>query len=246
MRMLFITLLIYGLLTISVFADQEATEDTSEKAESVSLPNSAQQVAGIKTIILTAVKHQSEIIGYGTVLNLEPLLQLRQQFLAAKAQQQSAQAKYTEAHLNLARTEDLHQQDIVSTRRLQEQQAQWQSDKANLTALTDQQNSIITASRLQWGDILTDWFILYKKNIAEQFLSQRAQLLQLTFPASKHLSGAASLIYVAANGQRHSASHAELISKAPGIDPITQGERFFSKLIIVKCLMVRILPLGYR
>jgi hypothetical protein len=187
------------------------------------------QLAGIKTQPLASAQHRPEYTAYGTVVSLEPLLMLRQQYLSARAMQDSAQAKYQEADLNLSRTRNLHDQDIVSTRRLQEQQAQWHSDKANLAASSSQQEAVLASADMQWGDTLTDWFIRTKGKAAEPFLKHREQLLQITLPANTHLNSGITSIFVDEHGQRDQAVTATLISAAPQVDPINQGERYFFK-----------------
>jgi hypothetical protein len=211
--------------------DEKSTAKVPKLASnnSLHLQITAQKLAGIKTQILKPIQQQAEFTAYGSVLSLDALLQLRQQYLAAQTQQNSAKAKYTETHLNLARTENLHHQDIVSTRRLQEQQAQWQTDKANLDASLYQQNSIITSSRLQWGEVLTNWFVLMHGNTSEAFLHHTAQLVQITLPTNSYLPGNIQHILIDEHGQRASASQATLISASPQIDPISQGQRYFFK-----------------
>ena len=188
-----------------------------------------EQTAGIKTQVLRATAKPPEFSAQGTVIDLEPLLMLRQQFLAAQASQDSAQARYQEADLNLSRTRNLHQQDIVSTRRLQEQQAQWRNDKANLATSSYQQQTIVASSRLQWGNLLTDWFTRHNSPQAEQFLNHKAQLLLISLPGNRHLQTGIQTILIDEQGRRDQAISATLISAAPQVDPITQGERYFFK-----------------
>lgn len=227
---LLIQLTYLSLILISSLS-YAATDDNDEPAvqENTHSTESLQQTAGIKTQRLQATSQQSELTAQGLVSNLEPLLMLRQQYLSAQAQQDSAQARYQEANINLSRTKNLHQQDIVSSRRLQEQQAQWQNDKANLAASSYQQQTIMAASRLQWGDKLTNWFTQNNNQQAEQFLNHSAQLLQITLPANTHLPDGLQAIAVDAHGRREQAITATLISAAPQVDPITQGERYFFK-----------------
>lgn len=207
-----------------------ATVQTGGDSAPIEVSMKSQRMAGIKTQVLEAVRQKPEFTAYGAVLNPEPLLQLRQQYLAASAQQDSARARYTEAHLNLSRTRDLHNQDIVSTRRLQEQQALWQSDKAALAASNYQSNSILASSRLEWGEILTDWFVLMRNDSIKPFLNQHARLLRITLPANRHLNADIRHIHVDERGQRQTAIKAELIDASPKIDPISLGERYFFKL----------------
>ena len=196
---------------------------------SISLDSKSQQLAGLKVEPLVVVHQQPELVAYGTVLSHEYLLQLRQQFLVARAQQDSAKAKYSESQLNLSRTKALQLQGIVSTRRLQEQQALSLSDKANLDASGYQQQTIIAASRLEWGDILTEWFVLTQSKDAEQFIKHGTQLMLITLPANAHLRPGVQSIYIDDHGQRNTATKAILISASPKVDPVSQGERYFVK-----------------
>ncbi|OQW75530.1 MAG: hypothetical protein BVN35_07665 [Proteobacteria bacterium ST_bin11] len=202
------------------------------------LDPTGQKLAGVKTQTLAKVRQTPEFAAYGTVVNPEPLLNIRQQFLAASALQDSAQARYSEAEQNLHRTRDLHQQDIVSTRRLQEQQAIWQADKANLAANSYQQELITANSRLVWGDTISNWFTKAQDKNATQLLEHRAQLLQITLPANSRLDPTVSTIRIHERGQRNAALPATLVSAAPQVDPVSQGLRYF-----FRCMDCR-LPFG--
>lgn len=218
-----------SLLLICSVSYVTADDDETTDQQSFHTAKHLQQIAGIKTQFLQAATKQPEINILGVVSNLEPLLMLRQQYLSAQAQKDSAQARYQAASSNLTRTQNLHQQDIVSTRRLQEQQAQWQNEKANLATSHYQQQTLIAASRLQWGDTLTSWFTENHNKQAEQLLSHRAQLLQITLPTNMHLPANLNTIAVDSQGRRELAIPAKLISAAPQVDPVTQGERYFFK-----------------
>lgn len=210
--------------------DDRPSQPSASNSAATSAEASLQHNAGIKTQRLQATTRPTEFSTYGKVVSLEPLLTLRQQYLAAQAQQDSAAAKYQEADLNLNRTRNLHQQDIVSTRRLQEQQALWRNEKAKLATSNYQQQTILAASRLQWGNTLTRWFTQNQGQQAEQFLSHRAQLLQITLSANMRLAQDVTSIEVDEHGRRDQAIKATLISPSPQVDPVTQGERYFFKI----------------
>jgi membrane fusion protein, multidrug efflux system len=217
-------------LPAQAISDDDGRPRTAAEGTMLNLSPKSQQLAGIKTQPLEAAQQQPEFTAFGQIVSLEPLLQQRQQYLAARTQQDSAKAKYDEAHLNLSRTRNLHEQDIVSTRRLQEQQAQWQADKASLDASGYQQQTILAASRLEWGEPLTDWFIRTPGKTAEQFLNHDAQLLQVTLPANKPLNAEIRRIVVDEHGRHDTAIPATLISASPRIDPLSLGERYFFKI----------------
>ena len=225
----FCLLILILLVSVASHADQaDDKPDVTGHSVIADDPHASWQAsAGIKTQILQAFSQANETAAFGTVLSLESLIMLRQQYLAALAQQESAQARYQEASRNWQRTQNLHQHDIVSTRRLQEQQAQWQTDKAHLNASNLPPQSILASSRLQWGDTLTDWFILNRGNQSENFTHHRAQLIEIILPA--HLKTPIAMTQIAVNSQglRQQAMAASLISPAPTVDSISQGVRYF-------------------
>jgi hypothetical protein len=223
-------LLLAFLLSANCFAIDN-DDDVKAAPSAASQPaKDLGQHAGIRTQALQKAMQQPEISVQGTVVDPEPLLKLRQQYLAAKAEQSSAQARYQATEQNLARTRNLHQQDIVSTRRLQEQQAQRQSDQALLAASNYQQQMLLESARLQWGEHVTEWFTQANNNQAQQLLTHQLQLLQVSFPPTLNLPASTKTIWVDGQGRRDHAVKAEYISSLPQVDPITQGSRYLFRL----------------
>lgn len=214
-----------GLIVTEIYADNDdAQSQLTEPGATM------EQAAGIETRVLQTASKQHEFTAQGIVLNPEPLIRLRQQFLAVQAQQLSAQARYREADFNLARTRNLHAQDIVSTRKLQEQLAQWQSDKTNLSTNGYQQQTLLASNRLEWGDILTTWFTQPGNQQAADIANHHTQLVLISLPTTRHLPSNTQTIAIDPQGHRDQAITAKLIDAAPQADPITQTERFFFEI----------------
>jgi len=110
---------------------------------------------------------------------------------------------------------------------LQEQQAQWQSYKAQVDATDFQSKAIIDEALLNWGKELTDWALSSDSDKLGAFLSGRQTLLQITLPANKHLPGIIQTIYIEVSGNRSKAHKAELISVAAQTDLAAQGESYY-------------------
>jgi hypothetical protein len=224
------SLMVAACLSQAVFADDDdrslpAAASLSQDAP-VLLSVARQQRAGIETRPAVQARGSLKVIGYGTVLQLEPLLQLRQQYLAARLQQDNAKARSAVSQLNWARTQALHQQDIVSTRRLQEQQAQSQSDSATLEISRDQQQTVVVASQLYWGPLLTRWFVESADKNAETFLRQQRQLIEVLVPQRVNVD-ARQTLYVGVGPQSESAVPVGFIALAPQVDAVSQQRRYF-------------------
>jgi hypothetical protein len=220
------------------FADVD--DEQAGEAESGPATLDIAQRGGIRTQALQAAARQPELSVQGEIVDLQPLLRLRQQYFAAQADQAGASARYQAAEQNLQRTKNLHRQDIVSTRRLQEQQAQWRNDQAMLASSDYQRQTLLATARLQWGEALSRWFTQAHSPEVDDFLNHKAQLLQITLPAGRHLTDTTSSIAVDEQGRRDDAVPALFISTQPNVDPVTLGERYFFKL------SQRSLPYGSR
>lgn len=188
------------------------------------------KTAGIITQALTAAERPPEFNAVGVVINPEPLISLRQQVLTARAQHYGAMARYRETDSNLARTRHLHDNDIVSTRRLQEQQALWQGERANLDVIDQQQTALLSAARLQWGETLTQWFTRVDTSACERFLKNRSQLVQITTPADTAFDPKTQSVFVETRNHRTQARRARFIAQAPDVDPVTLGSRWFYEI----------------
>lgn len=229
-------LLLSTLLSVPSYADDDDNlkqnariSPTTASTDTVTIDPAQQQRAGIQTIVLSESKLTPESIIFGSVVNLDRLLLLREQYLQSQAQQQTALAKSSEAQLNLSRTRSLHEQDIVSSRRLQEQQALAQTEQAQLAISRYQKELLFNNCQFEWGATLCQWLTEAKGQSIKPFLEQKTQLLQITLPAGQELTPDQKQIFVDAHGKRENAIPASLISTIPLIDPITQGRRYFFK-----------------
>ncbi|MDD1643082.1 MAG: hypothetical protein LUQ29_07435, partial [Methylococcaceae bacterium] len=160
-------------------------------------------------------------------INIQPLLALRNRYMLALTDRSSAKAKFRQAEQNISRQQDLYREGVSSKRNLQEQQAQWQSYKAQVNATDFQGKAIIDEALLLWGKELTDWAMSSDPDRLRAFLSGRQTLLQITLPANKHLPDSIQTIYIEVSGNRSKAHKAELISRAAQTDTAAQGESYY-------------------
>jgi len=187
----------------------------------------AQSVSGLQTITLTSVSDHPEFTAHGKAVNIQPLIDLRHRYLVALTERSGATARFKQAEQNIKRQQDLYRDGATSKRNLQVQQAQWQTDKAQVDASGVQGKAIMDEVRFNWGNKLTEWALSKDADPLSSFLSGRKTLLQITLPVNKQLSHEIQSIYVEASGNRSAATKAELISAAPQTDNTAQGESYF-------------------
>jgi len=187
----------------------------------------AQSVSGLQTITLTSVRDHPEFTAYGKAVNIQPLIELRHRYLVTLTERSSATARFKQAEQNIKRQQDLYRDGATSKRNLQVQQAQWQTDKAQVDASGVQGKAIIDEARLNWGKKLAEWALSTDSDPLSGFLSGQKTLLQITLPVNKQLANEIQSIDVEASGNRSAATKAELISAAPQTDTTAQGESYF-------------------
>lgn len=213
------------------FADDDDKPITklpeSAGPRTVFLDAKAQSLSGLQTITLTSVSHHVEFSAYGKAINIQPLIELRRRYSVAMTERSGAAARFNQAEQNIKRQQDLYRDGATSKRNLQVQQAQWQTDKAQVDASSVQGTAIADEARLNWGKTLTEWALSRDSGKLDAFLSGQKALLQITLPVNKQLASDIQGIDVEATGNRSAASKAELISIAPQTDTIAQGESYF-------------------
>ncbi len=218
------------LNTTLAFADDDkptAKQPVSEAPGTVFLAEKAQSLSGLQTMTLTPSSYHAEFTAYGKAVNIQPLLELRHRYLLALTERNGVAARFMQTEQNIKRQQDLYRDGATSKRNLQIQQAQWQSDKAQVDASAVQGKAIAAEARLNWGKKLTDWALSTNPDQLNAFLSGRQTLLQITLPVNKQLAGDIQNIYVEASGNRSSAHQARLISATPQTDNSAQGESYF-------------------
>ncbi|WP_305910101.1 hypothetical protein Q9L42_001975 [Methylomarinum sp. Ch1-1] len=212
-------------LAVSAFA--HADSETLDSPLRLQLNHQAQQISGIAIVSAKPTDYRAEFTAYGKVLDISPLLTLRQNYLSTAARYNSATAKSNLSRNGMDRLRNLHRHEAVSTRQLQEQQSQWQTAKALTEEAALQRRMIIASSRQQWGDTLTDWFTRPTSPEADDIIEHRTQLLQITLPAGYLLPASVDSIRISASGKRRDALAARLLAAAPRVEPFSQGRQYF-------------------
>jgi len=197
------------------------------KRNVVIIEENALAMAGIQTQIVKAYKQHAEYLAYGKVVNIQPLLALRNRYLLAINEGNGVKAKFSQNEQSIKRAEALYSHGVTAKRQLQDQQAQWVSSKAQVNSLQVQSQAIVDEARLDWGDTLTHWALSSEIKPLSDFISGRKALLQISLPAGKLLPNDIADISTSPTGNRQQATIAELISPAPQSEIIGQGASYF-------------------
>jgi len=198
---------------------------STEGGESVvNLDQPTQKNSGLGVTPLKAVSHQEEIRAYGTVIDLQPLVDLRNSFATAKAQVEKTQASLDASRKEYERVKALQDNRNISVKVFQAAEAAWHSDEASARAAETAHSVIEGTARQRWGGVLARWLFDNSKPF-EQLMQRQDVLLQITLASGSTLSSAPRNARV--QSPKKKLISATLISPSPMTDPRIQGMSFF-------------------
>lgn len=230
---LFYFLLCINTNSVSATETEEIEHDEQESIQiiggqsAIFLEQQKQKTSGLQTIKLKKTEFQPEFIAYGQAISISPLLSILNQYLSASAKQAGAKARFTQAEKKISRLRNLHHNKVIATRKLQEQQSKWQSDKAIYDENVYQSAIIINNSKLVWGEKLTQWATGKHAPVFDKLVEGKSTLLKITLPAGQFLPPKINTISINPTGNRDNAFEASFISQSPKVDPFSQGFQYF-------------------
>lgn len=186
-----------------------------------------QASSGIKTQKLPLGHYQPETQAAATVMDLQELLQLREQYFAAQAEYQSALASLTAAEQAISRVRNLFQNGVNSERQLQEQQMQLGINRAKISSSEARLHSLNENLLANWGEVLSSWAKNMTHKEIRSLVNREQVLLLISLPAQQTAPTDLKHVWVAAGANRQQAQPAQFISAAPRGSQLSQGETYF-------------------
>jgi hypothetical protein len=177
--------------------------------------------SGIEVAALSQAPYQTQLRGYGTVLDLTQLTDLSNSYANARAQLQVAQARLAASKMSLDRARSLYRnQQNVSLAQFQAADATAQADQATLAA-ADSQARTLAATALQSLGPVVGKALLDGLPLATQLVEQRSFLLQVTLPFGVTVPVPPPVATVQVEGSP--LSPISFVSNATRTDPRLQG-----------------------
>lgn len=241
-KRLVIALLLLGLAAIVAWLYVSGKLSTGSKDNPTAQPATTQSVAvvngvtvvmlapaiqtqsGIITQPLSAASYRPETAAYGTVLDLQPLIDLRTRYASARADADAARAMAAASRQEYQRSRLLYQDNQnLALKTYQAAQAAYQSDQAKADAAALNTQNIQAAARQQFGATLTRWALDPHSPELARLLNRQAVLLRVTLPLDEGRAAPAQ-IQISANNDRRLPAY--LVSPSPQSDPAVQGSAF--------------------
>ncbi|MFJ3315147.1 metal transporter [Herbaspirillum huttiense] len=189
----------------------------------VTLDEATQKLSGLQTAVLLASTHPAERVAYGSVLDLQPLIDLQTRYRTAAAEVAAAQAAVAASGQEAERNRALFQDDKnVALKSVQAAQAAASADQAKLQAAEASLQAVRASALQQFGARLTR-LLAGQDGALTRLLNQQEMLLRIALPLGT-ASTAPERITV--DGGAHGRIVASLMSASPQSDPTAEGPTF--------------------
>lgn len=185
--------------------------------------------SGIKLSALKASSHQANVRSYGVVTNLDPLLELRTRYLAAKAEANIVRAMLANSKLEFNRLNSLNQDNKnISDKMVANAATTIRTEEARIVAAEASANNIANTMQQQWGLLLTKLAINSEMPQQLQVLvSQQQMLVQISLPYDALEPEAGSSIDISPITAASLKIKATFISRAPNSNNAIPGKTYF-------------------
>ena len=190
----------------------------------VRLDAQAVKANGIEVATLSPAPYQSQLRGYGTVLDLIPLNDLGNGYANARAQQQMAQAKLAASKAALDRARGLYRnQQNISLAQFQAAEAAAETDQAALVSADSQVRTLAATAAQSFGPVVGK-ALLEGSPLITQLIERQDLLLQVTLPPSVSVPAPPRDATVQVEGGPP--APVSFVSPATRTDPRIQGVSF--------------------
>ena len=197
---------------------------TQDGERVITLNHSAQINGGVTLAALESTLHREELRGYGSVLQIQELVDLYDKYVAARATAEKARASLEVSRKEYERLKPLRDNRNVSDKTFQSAEATWLSDDVNARAARQSLLVLEGNLRQRWGPVLARWLQEESPAVA-RLIRQQDVLVQVTVSPDGHITSApTSILLQTSGGELRSA---KLVSPSPHTDPRIQGSSFF-------------------
>ena len=195
----------------------------------ITLDTATQVQSGIRAEPLSGADRQAETSAYGTVLDLQPLMDQRVRYDTARAEADAARATLAASQQEYERSRVLYQDNQnISLKTYQAAQAAYQADQARADAAGLKVQNIRAEVRQQFGVTLARWALAAHSAEFTRLLSRQDVLLRVTLPIDD-AAAAPDRIQIEANTPQR--LPAFLVSPSPQSDPTIQGKAFLYRVV---------------
>jgi hypothetical protein len=198
---------------------------STERGNLVVLGKNTLARSGIRVESLKETTQYGEVTAYGSVLDLQELLD----WLASSAKAEGELEK-NRAELEVSQTEYLRMKGLhdnshnVSEKALQGAEGVWRSGKAQVRADEASTRNLQSIARQRWGSVITRWLV-ERNAVIDWLVRQERALIQITVPSGTPLPSPPRSIQI--KGATSTPMAAVLVSPSPRMNPNIQGFSYY-------------------
>lgn len=205
--------------------DAQPSVQTVNGETVVVVATDVQRASHIDVAPLTAITTPPGSIAYATVVDLQPLFDLRNRLAAARADYATLRVQSGNSRAQFERSRVLFEDDRnVSQKSLQDARAVMQADQAKLQSAEATQGGLDASMRQQFGTVLANAAMAPASDVFQRLLAGRAVVLRVTLPVGYSGAAPAHMTVDTPDGQ---SATAQKLSASPQGDPAIQGDPYF-------------------
>ena len=190
----------------------------------VTLDVATQAQAGIETGTLTPAREPQEIRAYGTIVEIQALVEQQSAYASARAQMEKARSALEASRQEYQRIQTLFKENQNASAKARDAaEAQFRSDQATFEAAAASLRSLEAAARASWGGVLGEW-VSSGGAAFDRVARGLDALIQVSIPSGVIVSPSATAHVLPPGGERMTG---RFISRAGRTDPRIQGLVFF-------------------
>ena len=228
-------LVVWGFLAGRGEAALEAERERPVKAPSrvstygrgqpvVTFDAATREQSGVAVIKPKSMQHQDQVRAYGTVLDLDKLVTLDNNYVTALAQLHSAQAKVVASKAAFERAQALSKDNVATLAQLQTAEATFGVDQAGVETAEAQVKTLKATALQEWGAVIGKALVA-SGALVTRLIERDTFLLQITLPPGTSITPpATATVQFGASASRH---QVQFVSSATQTDPKTQGLSFY-------------------
>ena len=149
----------------------------------ITISAEAQAQSDIKTTELKTGSHQETLSAFGSVISIDPLIEMRTRYLTAVADANVARASLANSRQEYQRLLQLNQDNRnVSDRVVVASEALYKTDQAKLQAAQVQAGNVRDNMRQLWGETLAMQATQSNSSALQNLLQYKEVLVQVTLP----------------------------------------------------------------
>lgn len=191
----------------------------------VAVGQDAQRASGITVAPIAASTIRSQYTAYATVVDPQPLFDLRARLAGAQADLGTLTVQAGNSSAQYRRSLSLYDDDRnVSLKALQDARAAMQADEAKLQSARAALQSLLATANAQYGEVLSRAAAAHDAKLLSDIQAGHASIVRITLPTAAGTDAPDRLTVGGTDGQTVAA---QKLSASPIADPAVQGRPWF-------------------